>query len=70
MSHYDVIDGLILDAVKRGSSTLYADFVEREADRISRATGRETMRIIDGRIQSLRKSGRIAYVSGAWQVQS
>lgn len=67
MSQYDVLDAFILDAVARGSSKLYTGYVSHEAERIARATGREAMRVIDGRIQALRKAGRISFASGIWQ---
>lgn len=37
-----------------------------EANRIAELTGRESFRVIDGRLQALRKKGLICSLSGKW----
>lgn len=70
---YQKLDELILDRVaylcqdKRGFNGLVhvvARSVLDECDRIARLTGRESFRIMDGRLQVLRKQGKIEYKSG------
>lgn len=76
MSHYEVIDRLILACIKRAdfASPLYDARVNTEAKRIASLTGRDCFRVIDGRLQALRKCGRIAYssknhrVAGGWSI--
>lgn len=66
MSQYDKLDDLIVQSIKAGSNSFIIIFNRKrvldEAHRISRATGRDTDRIIDGRLQSLRKRGLIVHV--------
>ena len=65
MSQYDDLDAAILRNLDRfGHATLM--FVSgrdarAEADRLAKATGREAFRIIDGRLQALRKRGVIKF---------
>ena len=69
---YKELDAQIAAAVKRGRSPIYASEVSQEASRIAQATGRETNRVIDGRLQALRKAGVIEFVSSTnergWRV--
>ncbi len=66
MSTYDKLDGLIVDAIKAGSNSFHLIFNRKrvldEAHRISGATGRDTDRIVDSRLQALRKRGAIKYL--------
>ena len=59
MSTYDTLDAEIKDAITAGRHPLYAGNVCAEARRIAEATGREEFRVIDGRLQSMRKAGTI-----------
>lgn len=58
---YEKLDALIIAAISDGRSPLYASAVDEEAERIAEATGRESFRVLDGRIQHLRKKGRICW---------
>lgn len=62
---YDELDKRILDAVSRREHPLYDRRTSEEAMRIARETGREGFRVIDGRIQALRKATRIRHVTKA-----
>jgi hypothetical protein len=73
---YDELDRLILDAVTRDTNPLYDRAVSREAQRIAAETGREAFRVIDGRLQAMRRRGRIKWMTkahapgglGGWRV--
>ena len=65
MKAYDLLDSIILSAISNGSNPLYENDCSKEALRISENTGRETFRIIDGRLQALRKAGKIKYLKNA-----
>lgn len=74
MSTYDKIDSLIVDAIKSGSNNFKAIWSNRnildEALRISGFLGRDTDRIVDGRLQALRKRGLIVHVKGwGWRMK-
>lgn len=58
---YEYIDDLIVEAVRHGRSALYDRDVVRESERLERRVGRLPFRIIDGRLQALRKRGVIEY---------
>lgn len=58
---YETLDALILAAIGRRSNPLYAGDVNKEAERLAYLMGRELFRVRDGRIQSLRKAGRIVH---------
>lgn len=64
MNQYEKIDQLILKAIGIRSSPLYNYDVCKEAYRLRDLTGRENYRIIDGRVQALRKRGVIRFVRG------
>jgi hypothetical protein len=75
MSQYDNLDMLIVAAVEQRRSPLYERSVNAEAQRIARVTGREVFRIVDGRLQALRKRGAIVHLtkaegagSGGWKI--
>lgn len=59
---YTTLDNLIVDAVMASrNSPMYNQQVDAEGKRIAVATGRDDMRVIDSRVQFLRRKGRIAY---------
>lgn len=67
MSQYADLDAAITATIKLGRNSFHLIFASKlvfdESLRISRATGRETYRIVDGRLQSLRKRGLIDHSS-------
>ena len=67
--NYELLDSLILGrAASAGRSTsffLMTGAIRDECERIADATGRDAYRILDGRLQALRKAGKIAYTSKA-----
>ena len=74
MSQYDKLDALIVDAIKGGchsfSSIISGRSLFDETLRLSRAIGRDAQRIVDGRLQALRRRGVIVYVTGwGWRVK-
>lgn len=60
MRTYVVLDAEIVKAIQADSHPLYARNVGAEARRIAELSGREEFRVIDGRLQALRKAGLIA----------
>jgi hypothetical protein len=70
MSQYDELDARILAAIRKERSPLYCGHVYREAKRIADAMGRDTFRVTDGRLQAMRKAGRIQYANRRWQIGS
>ena len=58
---YEKLDALIISAISDGGSPLNDDAVNEEADRIGQVTSRLTFRVIDGRLQYLRKKNRIQW---------
>ena len=58
---YAALDAMILKAIQEGNSPLYNMRVAAEASAIAEATGREDFRVIDGRLQALRKRGVIKF---------
>lgn len=62
-TQYTALDTLILNAVAIGRNPLYANEVCEEADRLATLAGREGFRVIDGRLQALRKSKKIQFAS-------
>ena len=73
MSQYEKIDALIVDGIKGGCHSFASIFSGRslfdEAMRLSHAIGRDTDRIVDGRLQALRRRGVIVHFSGwGWRV--
>lgn len=72
MSQYQKLDQRIMEAIRARKNPLYFHTVSEEATRLAEATGREDFRIIDGRLQALRKAGKIAHVSQreGWQLRA
>lgn len=73
MTDYTKLDELILDRISAGQTQLdgiNSQDVRVEANRIAAETGRDQFRVVDGRLQSLRKAGRIEFkrgvLSGGW----
>ena len=74
MSQYEKLDALIVDAIKGGCHSFSAIFKSRgvfdEVMRVFFDVGRDTHRIVDGRLQALRRRGLIVYVTGwGWRVK-
>lgn len=64
MRAYDHLDSLIVKAIHAGSSSLSEIMrgnVGNECQRIADATWRESFRVLDARLQALRKSGQITF---------
>lgn len=59
MSQYDEMDRLIIRAIRAGNGPLYDRMCNGEADRIANASGRQSFRVLDGRLQALRRAGKI-----------
>lgn len=72
MSQYDKLDAEIIKAIRRGTNTFtcisISGAVANEAHRLGELTGAAGWRIVDRRLQALRKAGRIAYSKRAWSV--
>ena len=69
MSQYNTLDALIVKAIQAGRSPLYYGPCETEAWRIANATGRKPFRVLDGRLQAMRKAGRIQHDSkSGWKM--
>lgn len=63
---YSVIDGLIIQKISKGANTFMKidnGDVYREAHRLQDETKSPAFRIIDRRLQSLRKRGLISYTT-------
>lgn len=59
---YAMLDHLILAAIERsGDCPQHDRQVLAESRRIAAETGRDEMRVFDGRLQALRRCGAIAY---------
>jgi hypothetical protein len=60
---YEKLDSLIIKAIYEDErNPMYKRDVAAEALRIAKATGRDDMRVIDGRLIALRKAGMIRYL--------
>lgn len=75
MSQYAELDSLIIEAIAQRKHPFYSRIVTPEATRLAEFTGRVEDRIIDGRLQALRKAGRICHLtkaegggSGGWKI--
>lgn len=60
---YEVLDRHILAAIRAGRNPTYDWHSSGEAGRIAKETGREGFRVIDLRLQALRRQGRIQYLT-------
>lgn len=61
MSQYEEMDRRILKAIEQRNNPLYSRDCCDEAERLAKATGRDGFRVIDGRLQALRKAGKICH---------
>ena len=61
---YKTLDNLIIAGINAGPG-VDAPGMLNEAKRLAAETGRESFRVIDGRLQALRKAGLIRYASKA-----
>lgn len=75
MGQYDEMDKRILAAVESRRNPLYERRCSEESERLAEATGRPAFRVIDGRLQALRKAGKIRHMTkaesngkGGWHV--
>jgi len=59
---YEKLDTLIISAISKSTvDPMFNRDVTFEAQRIAKATGRDDMRVIDGRLIALSKSGAIRH---------
>lgn len=72
---YEKLDDQIINAINERRNPLYDKSANVEAERIAEETGREAYRIIDVRLQALRKAGKIRHFTkgesngkGGWRV--
>lgn len=63
MSQYEKLDTLIVDTIAKRKNPLYDKNINEEAARLANDSGRETFRVIDGRLQALRKARKIMRVT-------
>lgn len=63
MSQYDHMDACILKAIRAGENPTYAKATYEEKVRLAKLTGREEMRIIDGRLSALKRAGKIEFLT-------
>lgn len=68
MNTYEALDKAILAAIAGDKSPLYARSVDEQAKHIAEVSGREDFRVIDGRLQALRKTGKIKHHGGKWHI--
>ena len=74
MSQYDTLDRLMLARLAKlncGLNFMFlnAQEVRDESERLEKETGRDAYRVIDGRLQYLRKKGVIEYDSKrGWEI--
>lgn len=60
---YEKLDELIVGACRRNAHPLHTHDVNVEARVIAKEIGRDSSRVIDGRLQVLRKKGSIVWNS-------
>lgn len=72
---YEELDSRIIKAISARKHPLYTSNVRSEAARIAAGTGCDDFRVIDGRLQVLRKAGKIRHLTkgesngqGGWHV--
>ena len=64
---YKKLDSLVLDKLRKGPLLflfVFSQEVRAEASRIAELSGRECYRVVDGRLQALRKRGLIVFTHG------
>ena len=74
MSQYENLDNLILQRLKDGGEMmllfLNSGNVREESERIAIETCREPFRVLDGRLQKLRKENKIKFSRRGWTLTS
>lgn len=63
MSKYENLDQALIAVIEGGGDPLYSMHVNRIAVPLANEGNREIFRVIDGRLQALRKSGRLQWSS-------
>lgn len=65
MNQYETLDELIVESIRNNepSGPCHGKGVLNEAARLESATGRDGFRIVDKRIQALRRSGKICFAT-------
>lgn len=70
---YEAIESSILENIRKaGEATLGqagGGAATAEADRVAKESSREAFRVIDTRLQALRKKGLIEHSKGKWRLQ-
>lgn len=70
--YYELLDSLLLKEIGIGKNTFAKIFngqVVVESVNIADVTGREPFRVVDGRLQTLRKAGKIGFTKLAgWTI--
>ena len=63
---YETLDAAIIRAIESSNGNpTYNRAVAAEGLRIAESSGRDDMRVIDGRLQALRKAGKIRFLNKA-----
>jgi hypothetical protein len=64
---YESLDKCILNAIKHKKNPLHDPFCSTESDVLAAASSpmREAFRVLDGRLQAMRKAGKIQFVTKA-----
>lgn len=70
---YEKLDQAIIDNIKRFDRAKL-DYcrsfnAQVDADRIAKETGRDSFRVVDGRLTALKKRGVIHYSEGKWRMK-
>lgn len=73
---YEKLDALILARIKGGANcfaAIYVHDIRRECMRIASEEKRDAFRILDARLQALRKRGKIVFcpggrIPGGWKI--
>ncbi|WP_202844741.1 hypothetical protein [Luteimonas saliphila] len=68
MSTFAILDGLIVDAIKSGRTKFNDIFSDEVSKRAYYDRPRDGYRLVDRRLQALRKRGAIAFNKGEWTV--
>ena len=65
MNKYETLDELIVESIRNNEpgGPCHGKGVLNEAARLEKSTGRDGFRIVDGRIQALRRAGKICFAT-------
>lgn len=63
MTQYTQIDAFILDAIKHKRNPLYDKDTHEESTRLATSTGRLAFRIIDSRLQAMKRQNQIEFIT-------